>query len=268
MLTAVRRGGPGTLLDPVPNPVAPSAHFLNVEGLSGLCTPGLLGVRRAVEDCFTERAMLCVTGASGVGKTFAAHAVLAGHPAHRSCLLSLPSRPTPADLRTAFHHALDLPGPPPDDPGVCDSAVLDALAARPRTVVVGEAHQLSPAAFEYLRYLYDSLPDGLCTVLIAGEGGEKTLRETPMLTTRAALWCEIRPLDADLVPLAARRLHPLWHQATCAQLRRLNSDFARGRLRRWALLTHQARHIRSTTPTACRGWFEQLAARLDDRSIG
>ncbi|ARX80624.1 hypothetical protein SMD44_00022 [Streptomyces alboflavus] len=99
-----------------------------------------------------------MTGDSGVGKTFATHAVLAGYPAHRSCALSLPSRPTPADLRTAFHDALGLPGPPPDDPGVCDNAVLDALAAQPRTVVVDEAHQLSPAAFEYLRYLYDSLP--------------------------------------------------------------------------------------------------------------
>ncbi|EME96714.1 hypothetical protein H340_30136 [Streptomyces mobaraensis NBRC 13819 = DSM 40847] len=212
--------------------------------------------------------MLCVTGASGVGKTFAAHAVLAGHPAHRSCVLSLPSRPTPADLRTAFHDALHLPGPPPDDPGVCDAAVLDALAAGPQTVVVDEAHQLSLAALEYLRYLYDSLPDGLCTVLIAGEKSESVLRDTPMLGTRAALWCEIRPLDADLVPLAARRLHPLWRQASGAQLRHLDGHFAHGRLRRWALLTHQARRIRSTAPAACRRWIEQLAARVDDGSIG
>ncbi|MFD7527436.1 AAA family ATPase [Streptomyces sp. NPDC059849] len=212
--------------------------------------------------------MLCLTGASGVGKSFAAHAVLAGHPAHRSCVLSLPSRPAPADLRVAFHHALGLLGAPPDDAGVCDAAVLGALAARPRIVVVDEAHQLSSAAFEYLRYLHDSLPDGLCTVLIAGEDGEKVLRETPMLGTRAALWCEIRPLHAELVPLAARRLHPLWQQATATHLRLLDSRFARGRLRHWVLLTHQARRMRSTVPAACRGWIEQLAARVDDGSIG
>ncbi|MEV0498086.1 ATP-binding protein [Streptomyces spectabilis] len=211
--------------------------------------------------------MLCLTGASGVGKTFGVEAVLAGHPAHRVCMISLPSRPAPADLRAAFHHALDLPGSPPDDPGVCDAAVLDVLGAGPRIVVVDEAHQLSPAAFEYLRYLYDSLPDGLCTVLIAGERGERVLRETPMLGTRAALWREIRPLDADLVPLAARRLHPLWQQAAAAQLRRLDGRFARGRLRRWALLTHHARRIRSTASAGCREWIEQIVARMDDGSI-
>ncbi|MEY9997650.1 type II secretory pathway predicted ATPase ExeA [Streptomyces sp. V4I8] len=211
--------------------------------------------------------MLCVTGTSGVGKTFAARAVLAGHPAHRACMLTLPSRPTPADLRTAFHDALHLPGPLPEDPGVCDAAVLHALAARPRTVVVDEAHQLSSASFECLRYLYDSLPGGLCIVLIVGEDGETVLRETRMLKTRTATWCEIRPLDEDLVALAARRLHPLWQQASCAQLRRLDGHFARGRLRRWALLTHHARRIRSATP-ACRGWIEQLAARVDDGGIG
>ncbi|MEV5150269.1 ATP-binding protein [Streptomyces sp. NPDC052727] len=252
----------------MPNPVDPSAHFLNGEGLQGLCTPGLLDVQHAVEDCFTRGAMLCVTGASGVGKTFAAHAVFAAHPAHRSCVLTLPSRPAPADLRTAFHYALGLPGVPPGDAGVCDAAVLGALADAPRIVVVDEAHQLSPAAFEYLRHLYDSLPGGLCTVLIAGERGEKVLRETPILGTRAALWCEIRPLHADLVPPVARRLHPLWQQASLDQLRRLDGHFARGRLRRWALLTHQARRMHSTAPAACRGWIEQLAARLDDRSIG
>ncbi|QTT72031.1 hypothetical protein J7W19_32520 [Streptomyces mobaraensis NBRC 13819 = DSM 40847] len=37
---------------------------------------------------------------------------------------------------------------------------------------------------------------------------------------------------------------------------------------RWALLTHQARRIRSTAPAACRRWIEQLAARVDDGSIG
>ncbi|MEU2871643.1 ATP-binding protein [Streptomyces olivoreticuli] len=251
----------------MPNLACPSAHFLDVEGLQGLRTPGLLDVQYAVEDCFAERAMLCLTGASGVGKSFATHAVLTSHPAHRACVLSLPSRPTPADLRTALHHALGLPGQPPDDPGVCDNAVLGALAARPRIVMVDEAHQLSPATFEYLRYLYDSLPDGLCAVLIAGEGGDHVLRETRMLGTRAAAWREIRPLDADLVPLAIRRLHPLWQQAACAQLRRLDGRFARGRLRRWALLTHHASRILSTAPAACREWIEQLAARVDDGSI-
>ncbi|ARX80623.1 hypothetical protein SMD44_00021 [Streptomyces alboflavus] len=95
------------------------------------------------------------------------------------------------------------------------------------------------------------------------------LRETLMLGTRAALWCEIRPLDTDLVPLAARHLHPLWQQAAATQLRRLDGRFARGRLRRWALLTHHAHRIRSTAPAACHEWIEQLTARMeDDGSIG
>ncbi|MEU2674671.1 ATP-binding protein [Streptomyces sp. NPDC007164] len=193
--------------------------------------------------------------------------MLAGHPAHRACVLNLPSRPAPADLRTALHHALDLPGQPPEDPGVCDNAVLGALAVRPRIVMVDEAHQLTPAAFEYLRYLYDSLSEGLCIVLIAGEDGEHVLREVPLLGTRASAWREITPLQADLVPLAVRRLHPLWHQATCAQLHRLDARFAHGRLRRWALLTHHAQTSQPSGSASSREGIEQLARRVDDGSI-
>ncbi|QTT72032.1 ATP-binding protein [Streptomyces mobaraensis NBRC 13819 = DSM 40847] len=181
MLTAARRGGTGPLLAPVPNPVDPSAHFLDGEGLQGLCTPGLLDVSRAVEVCFARRAMLCVTGASGVGKTFAAHAVARGPPSPpvHACSACPPAPPRPTCARLSMT-PFTFPARRPTTPGCATPPSWTRWPPGPQTVVVDEAHQLSLAALEYLRYLYDSLPDGLCTVLIAGEKSESVLRDTPI----------------------------------------------------------------------------------------
>ncbi|MEU0058639.1 hypothetical protein [Streptomyces sp. NPDC006334] len=48
-----------------------------------------------------------------------------------------------------------MPGHPPKDPGICDDYLRHALAHPPRLLVIDEAHQLSAACIEYVRYLHD-----------------------------------------------------------------------------------------------------------------
>ncbi|WP_331768908.1 ATP-binding protein (plasmid) [Embleya sp. NBC_00888] len=240
-------------------------HFLDLPGARALRTPGLLDTTHALTACLAQRAMLCLYGASGVGKTFAVRLALAGHPPDRHCRLDLRAHPEPTDLRAALHHALHLPGDPPSDPGVCDASILDTLTRPPRIVVVDDAHQLSPAAFEYLRYLYDTLPGGLCIVLIAGEDSGQLLRRQRMLASRTAAWVEITPLLPDHVPQAISRLHPIWRHTDHTVLRHMDARFAHGRLRRWAALTHHTRraqtfaHTGAVTPEL----LERIADRID-----
>ncbi|MEU7067675.1 ATP-binding protein [Streptomyces sp. NPDC046161] len=250
MLTVPGYDAPGALFTLVPHPVAEAAHFLPLPGARALVTPGLRETARAIAVGVAERAVVCVHGRAGVGKTFAVRAVLDGAPPARRCLLTLRSRPDAADLRAALHHALGLSGAGQADPGAHDVLITDAITGRSPIVVVDEAHQLSPACFEYLRYVHDAVPGGVCIVLIAGEGGERILDEVRMLASRCAARAEITPLRPERIAVAVSRLHRLWKGTRPGLLRRVDADFAHGRLRRWAALTRHTHRVLAASGAA------------------
>ncbi|MEU9763955.1 ATP-binding protein [Streptomyces sp. NPDC047987] len=246
-------------------PAPQHLYFLNLAGARTVLTPGLAAAENALDSAYRQRRFLCVLGDAGVGKTFAVH-----HAA-RTCFpqahvpLHLGARPTPSDLRAHLYHALGLPGAAPAAPAVADTLIRRALAATPRIVVVDEADRMSEACFEYLRFLYDDLPGGLCVVLIAGQHGEKALRAQQMLRTRTTQWLTLQPLTHDQIPRTIPALHPLWQTAAPDQLCFLDGHFAHGSLRRWALLTH---HVQRTltaagAPHPDSGLLRQVIRRID-----
>ncbi|MEU8844028.1 ATP-binding protein [Streptomyces roseus] len=262
MLTTGRYDDPADLFTPLPHFADPAAHFLPLPGLRALVTPGLRDTARVIAAGVAERAMVCLHGAAGVGKTFAVRAVLDGWAPDRSCRLTLRSRPGPADLRAALHHALHLPGAGPADPAAHDVLITAALARRSPVVVVDEAHQLSPACFEYLRYLYDAV-GGVCLVLITGQGGERVLHGVRMLASRCAAWAQITPLRPEHVPVAVPRLHPIWHKVPAELLLSVDARFAHGGLRAWAALTHHASRMLGTPGAVpLEELLEQIMPRL------
>ncbi|GAB7036114.1 AAA family ATPase [Streptomyces platensis] len=220
-------------------------HFLATPGVRTLLTPGVLAVQGALADAYAQRRFLCVLGDAGVGKTFAVRTVACRIGA--AVLLDLRAQPAPADLRAGLHGALQLTGAPPADPGAADTLIRSALAAAPRIVVVNDADRISASCFEYLRFLHDDTPDGLCMVLIAGQRGERALRSQRMLTTRTAGWLEVSPLTRDQIPQAVPALHPLWQTVSPGHLQALDARFAGGSLRRWVLLTHHAQRALAAT---------------------
>ncbi len=131
--------------------------------------------------------------------------------------------------------------------------------------MVEDADRLSASCFEYLRFLHDDLPRGLCVVLTAQPRGERHLRAQRMLATRTAGWPYIWPLTRDQVARAAPALHPLWHNVAPEDLQALDARVADGSLRRWALLTlHTQRAMAATGAQRPDGGVLQAAAdRLD-----
>jgi hypothetical protein len=230
-------------------PAPRELHFLSLAGAHTLVTPGLTAVALALADAHRQQRFLCVSGDAGVGKTFAVHHTAHTRFPHAHLPLRLGARPRLADLRTHLHTALQLEGDPPVEPAAADALIRRALGTTPRIVVVDEADRISEACLEYLRFLHDDLPGGLCTVLIAGRHGEKALRAQQMLHTRTAAWLTLQPLTRDQIPHAIPALHPLWRTVAPDHLQALDGHFAHGSLRRWALLTNHVQRALTATGT-------------------
>ncbi|MEU9398040.1 AAA family ATPase [Streptomyces sp. NPDC048324] len=241
----------------------PGLYFLAVPGLRTLLTPGMLAVGDALQGACAQRRFLCVLGDAGVGKTFAVHVV--GRSLGELLPLDFRAQPTPADLRAAFHRALKLRGEAPADPGAADTLIRRALAQEPRIVVADDADRLSASCFEYLRFLHDDLPQGLCVVLVAAQRGERRLRAQRMLATRSAGWLHIPALTRDQVPTAVPALHPLWQSVAPGDLQALDARLAGGALRRWIVATHHTQRALAATGASKPdgGLLQAVADRID-----
>ncbi|WP_326647283.1 MULTISPECIES: ATP-binding protein [unclassified Streptomyces] len=246
-------------------PATQALHFLSLAGARTVITPGLTAVGHALVDAYQQQRFLCVSGDAGVGKTFAVHTTALTRFPNAHLLLRLGARPGPADLRAHLHHTLRLKNDPPRDPAAADSLIRRALGAGPRIVLVDEADRIPDSCFEYLRFLHDDRPSGLCVVLIAGQGGERALRAQQMLHTRTAAWLTLQPLTRDQIPQAIPALHPLWHTVPPDHLWTLDGHFACGSLRRWALLTHHVQRALTATGIARPdgGLLRQVIRRID-----
>ncbi|MFG3117471.1 AAA family ATPase [Streptomyces sp. NPDC048197] len=241
----------------------PGLHFLDAPCVRTLLTPGMLAVGESLADAYAQGRFVCVLGDAGVGKTFAVHT--AARRLGELLPLDFRAQPAPADLRAAFHRALGLRGEAPADPGAADTLIRRALAQEPRIVVVEDAHRLSASCFEYLRFLHDDLPQGLCVVLIAATRGERSLRAQRMLATRTAGWPYIWPLTRDQVPKAVPALHPLWQSVAPGDLKALDARLADGCLRRWVVLTLHTQRALAATGAKKPDWgmLQAVADRVD-----
>ncbi|MBF6047984.1 AAA family ATPase [Streptomyces sp. NRRL B-1677] len=244
---------------------APPLHYHQTTGLRTLLTPGMLAVGDALADAYAQGRFVCVLGDAGVGKTFAVHTAARRLGELLLLPLYLRAQPTPADLRACLHKALKLRGEPPADPGAADAWIRRALALKPHIVVVEDAHRLSASSFEYLRFLHDDTPGGLCVVLIAETHGERRLRAQRMLATRTAGWPYIWPLTRDQVPKAVAALHPVWQSVAPDDLKALDARIADGALRRWAVLTVHTQRALAATGASKPDWgmLEAVADRVD-----
>ncbi|MGY0458638.1 AAA family ATPase [Kitasatospora sp. cg17-2] len=219
-------------------PPQASDQYLRLPGAQVVTTRALLAARDNLADTIDARAMMCVHGGAGFGKTLAVNTCLRDlDPAEDVRRITFRVRPTPRAVRHELFAALDLPGTPPRGPSEFDALLREALARTPRTLVVDEAQWLGGEAFEYFRYLWDDPYTRLAIVFVGGEGCHQVLRREPMLSSRIFIWQHFTRLTSEEVQAVIPLFHPVWADADPAEIAFADQHAAHGNFRAWAQLT-------------------------------
>ncbi|WP_331768200.1 ATP-binding protein [Embleya sp. NBC_00896] len=203
-----------------------------------VATRALLTARENIRDTIAARAMTCIHGGAGVGKTLAVNACLRElEPDEDVRRITFRARPTARAVRHELHAALGLPGTPPRHPSEFDHLLKQALARHPRTLLVDEAQWLNGEAVEYFRFLHDERTTDFAIVFVGGEGCHTTLRKQPMLASRIFIWQHVTRLTPTEVKDVIPSYHPLWASADPDDIAYADRHATHGNFRAWARLT-------------------------------
>lgn len=116
---------------------AATYQSVDLPDASVVTTRALLTARENITDTVAARAMMCIHGGAGFGKTLAVNTCLhALEPGEDVRKITFRARPTARAVRYELFTALDLAGEPPRHPSEFDRLLKTALAERPRTFLV------------------------------------------------------------------------------------------------------------------------------------
>lgn len=216
-------------------------HYLGLAGANLVATEALLALRDNLADVVAARAMMCVHGQAGLGKTLSVNAALRALAPTEVCRVQFRARPTPRDIRHVLFDALGVGGSPPTRPIEFDALLKDVLAERPRVLVCDEAQWLSRECFELWRHLWDDRRTDIAIVFVGGGDCYRVLRCEPMLSSSGLCLAGVSApdqragagrdpgLSPDLGPRRPRR-HRLRRRARRSrQLPRLGQNHRPGR---------------------------------------
>ncbi|MDP9612832.1 AAA family ATPase [Streptomyces demainii] len=230
---------------------AATYQYVDLPDASVVTTRALLTARDNITDTVAARAMMCIHGGAGFGKTLAVNTCLhALEPGEDVRKITFRARPTARAVRYELFTALDLAGEPPRHPSEFDRLLKTALAERPRTFLVDEAQWLNGEAFEYLRYLWDEPSTQLAIIFVGGEGCHTVLRrETDAVLAHLHL-AALHPPHPDEVLDVIPLFHPVWADADPDDITFADSHAAHGNFRAWAQLTAHTRTALARTGRA------------------
>lgn len=220
---------------------APAYQYVDLPDASVVTTRALLTARENIIDTVAARAMMCIHGGAGFGKTLAVNVCLRDLEHEDVRRITFRARPTARAVRYELFTALDLPGQPPRHPSEFDRLLKTALAEHPRTFLVDEAQWLNGEAFEYFRYLWDEPSTQLAIIFVGGEGCHTVLRREAMLSSRIFIWQHVTRLTPSEVLETIPLFHPVWADADPADITFADSRAAHGNFRAWARLTAHTR---------------------------
>ncbi|MFD4510970.1 AAA family ATPase [Streptomyces sp. NPDC058457] len=221
---------------------AAAYQYVGLPDASVVTTRALLTARENISDTVAARAMMCIHGGAGFGKTLAAPICLRGLEPHEDVRkITFRARPTARAVRYELFTALDLAGEPSRHPGGFDRLLKTALSERPRTFLVDEARWLDGEAFEYFRCLWDEPATQLAIIFVGGEGCHTVLRRGPMLSSRIFIWQHFTRLTPGEVLEAIPLFHPVWADADPGDITFADQHAAHGNFRAWAQLTAHTR---------------------------
>ncbi|MEU5811875.1 ATP-binding protein [Streptomyces sp. NPDC047718] len=212
-------------------------HFMRLPGAQVVSTRALLTARENIRAAIEAKAMICIYGQAGNGKSFAVNASLRELAPKLTRRIQFRARPSTRDLRHELFHALGLQGRPPSHAIEFDRMLRGALE-EPHVLVCDEAQWLSKMCFEYLRYLWDDADSDLTIVFTGGNGCFEMLQSEPMLESRVYAWQEIARMPLDEVLAVVPAFHPIWADSDPDLIALCDQEAARGNFRAWAKITH------------------------------
>ncbi|MCX5000767.1 ATP-binding protein [Streptomyces longwoodensis] len=214
--------------------------YLNLADARIVATEALLEASENIADTIEARAMSCIYGDAGLGKTFSVLAALKEISAERVLLLQFRSRPTPRDIRQELFTELRLEGEPPSHPSEFDRLLKRTLARKPYVLVCDEAQQFSRECFEFVRHLWDTGQgkNRPAVLFVGGEEAYKTLYSEPSLASRIYIWQEFAPMEAGEVQRNIPLFHPVWANASPELIDYVYEEGAGGTFRVWSKITY------------------------------
>lgn len=215
-------------------------QYLNLKGASIVGTEALEETQDTLADVLEARAMMCVHGDAGLGKTLSVVSSLRALAPENSFRVQFRTRPTNLDIRSELHSLLGIGIPPPRRPVHFDAMLKEALAERFRVFVCDEAQWFNREAFEYWRYLWDDLNTDMAVVFIGGGNCYDVLSGEPMLASRIYAWQEYRRMSVSQVQAAMPVFHPVWKDVSEEDIGWVDENAAHGNFRAWAKIT---RHV-------------------------
>lgn len=236
------------MIDTAPTPAAVGEDetigepdfYLNLADAQIVATEALLEAHENIADTIDARAMSCIYGDAGLGKTFSVLAALKEIAADRVLLLQFRSRPTPRDIRQELFNELHLEGEPPSHPSEFDQLLKRTLARKPYVLVCDEAQQFSRECFEFVRHLWDTGKgkNRPAVLFVGGEEAYKTLYSEPALASRIYIWQEFAPMEVSEVQRTIPLFHPLWADADPELIEFVYDQGAGGTFRMWSKITY------------------------------
>lgn len=243
-------------------------HFLGLPDAHIVATDALLLTRDNLADVIEAKAMMCVHGDAGVGKTLSVNASLRELAPDLVCRIQFRARPTPRDIRHTLFDALALGGAPPSRPIEFDKLLKDVLSERFRVLVCDEAQWMSRECFEYWRHLWDDRRTDIALVFVGGGDCYRVLSREPMLSSRVYVWQEFRRMTSKQVLRVIPAFHPVWADADPRLIGFADAHAGHGNFRNWAKVTaHTVRALarldRPRVDQEVLGWvFSRLSGRI------
>ncbi|WP_285551174.1 ATP-binding protein, partial [Streptomyces lavendulae] len=219
---------------------APTYQYVDLPDASIVTTRALLTARENIRAAIEARAMICIYGQAGRGKSLAVNTSLRELAPKLTRRIQFRSRPSTRDLRHELFHALGLQGRPPGQPIEFDRLLRGALEAT-HVLVCDEVQWLNGEGFECFRYLWDEPATQIAIVFVGGAGAHTVLCREPMLSARIFIWQQFTRLMPDEVLDVVPLFPPVWEDADPGGITFADGQAAHGNFRAWAQLTAHMR---------------------------
>ncbi|WP_329309622.1 ATP-binding protein [Streptomyces sp. NBC_01262] len=222
-------------------PAAGNDHFLGLHDATPVATSAVRTTDMLVKRAIDRKAIVCVHGHVGLGKTFAVNAACRKLAPDTTMWLQFAQGPNLAQIRAALWEALDLPGEAPtNNAHTCDTEIIKALAGSFHLLLLDEMQHLGPTVLEYVRSLWDinyKTTKTLAVVLVGSGNTRQKILHRDALHSRIHRWQQFSPLTPAEVLAAIPTYHRLWADVDDDLLLWIDDRATHGCFRDWANLT-------------------------------